>query len=97
MALKGLRMPAWLKHFIELMFGLCLFFNAMLFIPQIISLVKTKDSKDMSLITFAGFNIMQIFAVLHGYLDKDYVLMLGFLLSFVFCGVVTFLIVLYRK
>ena len=90
-------MPVWLKYFIELMFGLSLFFNAMLFIPQAIGLFKAKEAKNVSLITFAGFNIMQIFTILHGYLNKDYVLMFGVLLSFVFCGINTFLIVLYRK
>jgi len=89
--------PIYLKYFIELMFGLGLFFNAMLFIPQAVKLFRIKESKDISLITFGGFNVMQIFTILHGYINKDYVLMLGFLLSFVFCGVVTFLIIFYRK
>lgn len=87
----------YLKYFIELMFGLGLFFNALLFIPQAIKLFKTKNSNDVSLITFGGFNITQVFTILHGYLNKDYVLMWGFLLSFVFCSVVTFLIILYKK
>ncbi|CAL7961543.1 PQ loop repeat [Gammaproteobacteria bacterium] len=90
-------MPTWLKSFIELMFGLGLFFNSLLFIVQAWKLFKAKESKDISLVTFAGFNIMQVFTILHGYLNKDYVLMVGFLLSFVFCGAVTFLIVLYRR
>lgn len=87
----------WLKYFIEFMFGLSLFFNALLFIPQAMKLFKSKSSKDLSLITFCGFNFMQIFAILHGVLNRDYILAVGFLLSFILCGVVTFLIVLYKN
>jgi MtN3 and saliva related transmembrane protein len=85
-----------LKNFIEVMFGLGLFFNALLFIPQALKLFKTKNSKEVSLITFGGFNIMQIFTILHGYFNGDCILMGGFLLSFIFCSIVTILIILYR-
>jgi len=85
-----------LRYFVEVMFGLGLFFNAALFIPQAIKIFKKKTAGEVSLLTFAGFNVMQIFTVLHGYLNKDYVLMFGFLLSFILCAVVTFLILLYR-
>lgn len=87
----------WLEYFIEVMFSLGLFFNAALFIPQAWRIFKTKRSDEVSLTTFAGFNLMQFFTVLHAYLHKDYLLMTGFLLSFIFCGVVTYLIILYRK
>jgi len=40
---------------------------------------------------------MQTLAVLHGYLERDYVLMLGFLLSLITCGAVTSLIIFNRK
>lgn len=39
---------------------------------------------------------MQLFTVLHAYLEKDYILMVGFLLSFVTCGIVTCLTLKYR-
>ena len=78
-------------------FGLGLFINAMLFIPQAIKLFRTKKVDGLSLITFSGFNIIQFFTILHGYFRKDYVLMIGFLLSFVFCGLVTMMIIFYKK
>lgn len=86
-----------MKYFIEIMFGLGVFFNALLFIPQAIQLFRTKDAAGLSLFTFVGFNIMQLFTVLHGYLNKDYVLMWGFLLSFILCGIVTIMIIFYKK
>ena len=86
-----------LKYFIEIVFSLGLFINALLFIPQIVRLFKTKNSQGVSLLTFAGFNVIQLFTILHAYLHKDYLLMIGFLLSIITCGVVTFMIILYRK
>lgn len=86
-----------LETVIEIIFGLGLFINAGLFIPQIIRLYKTKDAKGLSLITFAGFNLIQFFTLLHGYLHKDYLLVFGYLLSLMACGMVTILIIFYRN
>jgi MtN3 and saliva related transmembrane protein len=73
-----------------------MFANAFLFVPQIIRLLKTKNSDGFSLTTFVGFNIIQVFCILHGYIHKDYILMLGMLLSLTFCGAISFLIILYN-
>jgi MtN3 and saliva related transmembrane protein len=82
--------------FIETIFSLGLFFNAALFVPQIIRLYQKKDSRELSLLTFAGFNVIQFFTILHGHLTHDYLLMIGFGLSFITCGIVTGLIIYYR-
>lgn len=86
-----------IKTFVEVFFSLGLFINAFLFIPQAVKLYRTKNSEDLSLITFAGFNLIQLFIFLHGYIHKDYLLMLGYLLSLITCGAVTWMIVWYRK
>lgn len=86
-----------LTNIIEIGFSISLFVNAILFIPQIIQLLKTKNSKGLSLMTFFGFSIMQFFTILHAYFANDYILMAGFLLSLIFCGTVTFLIILYKQ
>ncbi len=85
------------RQFVDLVFSLGLFFNAALFLPQVVALLRKKNAAGLSLITFAGFNVMQFFTALHGYLVKDYLLMIGFLLSFIMCGIVTCLILLYRS
>ena len=59
-----------LKELVEISFSISLFINALLFVPQIIKLWQTKEAKDLSLLTFAGFNLIQILAVLHGYLES---------------------------
>jgi MtN3 and saliva related transmembrane protein len=84
------------KHVVDFVFSLGLFFNAALFIPQAISLYKTKNIQGNSIITFAGFNLMQLFTAWHGYLEKDYLLMFGFLFSFVTCSAVTLQLYWYR-
>jgi MtN3 and saliva related transmembrane protein len=90
-------MALWLKYLIEIIFSIGLFANAFLFLPQAIKIFKTKNISDLSLITFLGFNIIQMFGILHGYLHNDYILVFGFGLSFIFCGLVTTLILIYRK
>ncbi len=77
-------------------FSISLLANAALFIPQITTLIKSKSAKDISLITFLGFNIIQFFTFLHGILVKDYLLAGGYLLSIITCGIVTALICYYR-
>jgi MtN3 and saliva related transmembrane protein len=87
----------WWQYLIETFFSLGLFINAALFVPQAIQLYRIKDSKSFSLLTFAGFNIIQIFTMLHGLLMHDYILATGFFLSILTCGTVTVMILVYRK
>lgn len=81
---------------IEFAFGISLFVNAALFIPQIVRLYKLKDSKELSLLTFGGFFALQIITIMHGYVVKDYLLMFGFALSVLTCGTTAWLIIWYR-
>lgn len=81
---------------IQLGFSLSLIANALLFIPQLRVLLKNKSAKGVSLMTFAGFNIIQFFTFLHGILIGDYMLAVGFLLSIITCGAVSLLIIYYR-
>jgi MtN3 and saliva related transmembrane protein len=83
-------------HLIEISFSLGLFINAALFIPQAIRIIKNKDAKEVSFITFFGFLLIQIATSLHGFLNNDYLLTYGTLLSIVTCGTVVVLIAFYR-
>ena len=87
----------WASAVIEVVFGCAMFINAVLFVPQIIQLVRTKRSEGVSFLTFLGFNVIQLFTILHGYLHHDMLLMIGMGISFVICGCVTGLILFYRK
>lgn len=85
-----------IETIIQYGFSISLLVNAALFIPQIISLLKSKSAKGISLITFAGFNIIQLFTMLHGLYLGDYLLAGGYLLSIITCGTVSVLICYYR-
>jgi len=86
-----------LRHLIvEIGFSIGLLANALLFIPQIIAIIKNKSAKGVSLITFLGFNIIQLFTLFHGLILQDYILALGYLLSILTCGTVTFLVIYYN-
>jgi MtN3 and saliva related transmembrane protein len=81
---------------IDVFFGLSLFFNASLFIPQIITLIREKESKDVSIITFAGFLVIQFAAICYGYVHRDLLLFFGYILSAMCCSSVVWLIMFYR-
>lgn len=81
---------------IEFGFSISLLANALLFIPQIISIFKKKSAEGLSLVTFLGFNIIQIFTLCHGLSTHDHLLVIGYLFSIMTCGTVSILIVYYR-
>ncbi|MDR3124996.1 MAG: hypothetical protein LBU10_03895 [Endomicrobium sp.] len=89
-------MQEYIIWFIEAVFGMAMFINAALFLPQAIKLYKTKNTEGLSLITFIGFGIIQLSSILHGYIRKDYIFMSGMLLSMVSCGGICFLIIYYK-
>lgn len=86
-----------LRLIIDFIFGFGLFINAMLFIPQAIKLYKSKDSKELSKITFAGFCLIQIAAILYGAIHHDKLLLFGYALSLITCGTVTILSFKYSR
>lgn len=66
----------------DILFMFRAFLNALLFAPQIVLLYKTKKTTGLSLPMFLGFNMIQFVTALHGYTAKDYILMCGYMLSF---------------
>jgi len=86
-----------LKDSIEFIFSFALFANALLFIPQAIKISKEKAAEEISLLTFLGFLLIQFAIVLHGIINHDYLLMIGYLLSMLSCGAVVALTMFYNK
>lgn len=85
-----------MKEIVAVMFGLGLMVNAGLFVPQAVKIFKTKSAKDVSLLTFAGFNVLQLIGIVHGMLQRDFSLIIGMSASFIACGAVTVLGLIYR-
>ncbi|MBW4564688.1 MAG: hypothetical protein KME32_26915 [Mojavia pulchra JT2-VF2] len=86
-----------MKEIVTFFFGLGFVFNASLFIPQAIRIIKTRSANNISLITFVGFNLIQLNSVIYGYYQNDPILMYGNLISFIACGTVTLLATYYRN
>jgi MtN3 and saliva related transmembrane protein len=84
------------KDIVAILFGLGLFGNAALFVPQAIALWRKKTDEGISLITFAGFNILQVIAIVHGVYQQDLALIVGMIASLITCGSVTVLTLYYR-
>lgn len=86
-----------MQAIIAWLFGTGLVLNALVFVPQALRIHRERSARGVSILTFAGFNVMQFVGTLHGYLQNDPVLMLGMLASFVTCGSVTVLAWVHRE
>src|SRR5580693_8864032 len=85
-----------MKDFVAVVFGLALLGNAALFVPQALAVWRKKSDEGVSLITFGGFCILQVIGVVHGVYEHDRSLIIGLGASFLTCGTVTLLTVIYR-
>lgn len=81
---------------VAVIFGLGLFGNALLFVPQALAVWRTKSDEGISLITFGGFCVLQIVGVVHGLYQHDMALTIGLAASFATCGTLTGLTIFYR-
>jgi two-component system aerobic respiration control sensor histidine kinase ArcB len=84
------------SHILNVLFSLALFVNAALFIPQALKIYTTRSMQGVSLLTFVGFLVIQFITILHAWMVKDYILLIGFFLSMLTCGAVIFLVLRYR-
>ncbi|MEQ1666362.1 MAG: PQ-loop domain-containing transporter [Bdellovibrionales bacterium] len=85
-----------MQTFIETLFFIGMLINALLFIPQIITVVRNKSSENVSALTFIGFFLIQVVAVMRGYFHQDYIFMLAFGASLITCGTLVIFILIYR-
>ncbi|MGA8042085.1 MAG: PQ-loop domain-containing transporter [Terracidiphilus sp.] len=85
-----------MKQIVAVIFGLGLIGNALLFVPQALAVWRKKSSEGISLVTFGGFNILQALGVVHGLYQGDWSLVIGLGASFITCGTVTGLTLVYR-
>ncbi len=86
-----------MKDIIAVIFGMGLMANAGLFVIQAAKIIKNKSAKGVSTLTFAGFSILQITGILHGYFQNDMYLLTGMAASLLACGTVTILSVIYKN
>lgn len=84
------------EQIIIILFDLSFIYIAIAAIPQIIKLVKAKNSKELSLATFLGFNIIQIASALHAYSNHETAFLIGTLILMCAYIPITILIIHYR-
>lgn len=85
-----------MKEIIGVIFGLGLMANAGLFVIQAVKILKTKSAKGVSILTFAGFCVLQVTGILHGIFQNDMYLLSGMIASLLACGTVTVLAIIYK-
>jgi MtN3 and saliva related transmembrane protein len=85
-----------MRQFVAWIFGIGLIGNALLFVPQALAVWRKKSDEGVSLVTFGGFGVLQILGVVHGFYEHDNSLIIGLGASFLTCGTVILLTVLYR-
>jgi|SRR6185437_9247354 len=83
-------------NIIEFIVGIGVFINAILFVPQIMKLIKWKNAQSLSLLTFIGFDIINILLVIHGLIRHDNILFFGYMLSVIANSFIIFLVIKYR-
>jgi MtN3 and saliva related transmembrane protein len=85
-----------MKDIVAFVFGLALLGNAALFVPQALAIWRKKSDEGVSLVTFGGFCVLQVIGVIHGIYQQDRSLIIGLGASFLTCGTVTLLTIIYR-
>ena len=84
------------KEISDFILGIGLFINACLFIPQAWRLYQTKDAEGVSLITFSGFVLIDIVAMINGFFYSNWAMIIGYALSTLAAGMVVVIAVYYR-
>ena len=85
-----------MKLIVAWIFGFALMGNAALFVPQALAIWRKKSDEGISLVTFAGFNLLQVIAIVQGIYQHDLALIVGMVASLITCGAVTVLTLVFR-
>lgn len=85
-----------MKEVVGVIFGLGLMANAGLFVIQAVKIWQSRSAKGVSILTFAGFCLLQVTGILHGIFQHDMYLLSGMVASLLACGTVTALAIVYR-
>jgi MtN3 and saliva related transmembrane protein len=86
----------WIYHAINVIYSLSFLWTAFSALPQIITLLRTKNSNELSIITFLGFNFIQVVTIAHAYFYQEWLTLAGVLLLLIIYTALSYLIVYYR-
>jgi uncharacterized protein with PQ loop repeat len=85
-----------ITYLIRIVYGAAFLWTVLAAFPQISTLRRLKDSRELSLITFLGLNFIQAVTIFHAYFHREWLLLIGMLLFLAVYGYISFLIVYYR-
>lgn len=86
----------FISYLIHIVYGAAFCWTVLAAIPQITVLLRLKDSSELSLITFLGFNFIQIVTIFHAYFYQEWLLLVGVSLFLVVYAYISCLIIYYR-
>ncbi len=72
-----------ISNIIDFLFGSALLINAGLIIAQLMKIVSHKSARDVSLVTFAGFGLIQLVTLSYGYMHSASILFYGTMFSLI--------------
>jgi len=81
---------------INILYGAAFLWTVLSAIPQITKLLRAKDSRELSIITFLGFNFIQIVTIAHAYFYKEWLLLAGVALLLSVYAYLSCLVIYYR-
>lgn len=84
------------NNIVIFLYSISFVYTAIAAIPQIYNLLKTKKAEELSLITFLGFNFIQIISAFHAYINHETAFLIGMILLMCAYLPITGLIVYYR-
>jgi MtN3 and saliva related transmembrane protein len=85
------------KIIIDILYAIGLLINAAVFAMQAYSIYKKKTSEQVSLFTFVGFNVLQVFGIINGLIFHDPDLIYGLIPSLITCNILVWTIIYYRR
>ena len=80
------------QNIVDLLFGTALVVNAIVFLPQIIKVLRRKTSHVLSILTLGGWIFLQLTLLFYGIVNRNYLLALSCVFSLLTCIVVVILI-----
>lgn len=86
-----------IKTIFDILFDISLFVNAIIMLPQLVRILRSKVVEGLSLTSFAGIFLLQLIMAIHGYFYHDFNLMIGMFFAMIVSGSIAALIVFYGK
>lgn len=86
----------FITYVINIIYAAAFLWTAVSAIPQIMTLLRLKDSSELSVITFLGFNFIQVVTIIHACFYQEWLLLAGVSLFLIIYAYLSSLVIYYR-